>query len=296
MARRPEINGQTGRSARESRSPAAGILSQLGWNEIRWGRFVLWSLLGVVAMVAVLFAWHQIEEFLIKDNRFRVAEADDFAGKSPNLIVEGVHYASSSQIRHVFADDFGRSLFLVPVQARRNQLLQIDWVEAATVSKIWPNTLKVSVRERTPVAFVHLPPNRKDGISQFALIDKDGYILRPRVAAKFTLPVITGIRESEPLDTRKARVRRVLGMLKEIGPLADGISEVNVADPNNLIVSQHVDDRVVNLMLGDDDYAGRIKNFLANYREIEAKRPDVTMLDLRVDGVITAVGGDRDGK
>jgi cell division protein FtsQ len=296
MARRPDINVQTGRSARESSSPAAGILSQLGWNEIRWGRFVLWSLLGVVAMVAVLFTWHQIEEFLIKDNRFRVAEADDFAGKSPNLIVEGVHYASSSQIRHVFADDFGRSLFLVPIQARRDQLLQIDWVEAATVSKIWPNTLKLWVRERTPVAFVHLPPNRKDGISQFALIDKDGYILRPRVAAKFTLPVITGIREIEPLDTRRARVRRVLGMLKEIGPLADGISEVNVADPNNLIVSQRIEDRVVNLMLGDDDYAGRIKNFLANYKEIEAKRPDVTMLDLRVDGVITAVGGDRNGK
>jgi cell division protein FtsQ len=268
----------------------------LGWNDIRWGRFLLWSLLGVFAMIAVLFAWHQTEEFLIKDSRFRVAEADDLDGKSPNLVVEGVHYASPSQIRHVFADDFGRSLFLVPIQTRREQLLQIDWVEAATVSKIWPDTLKVWVRERTPVAFIHLPPNRRDGISQFALIDKDGYILRPRVAAKFTLPVITGIRESDPIESRRARVRRVLAMLREIGPLADGISEVNAADLNNLIVAQHIEDRVVNLMLGDEDYAIRIRNFLANYKEIEAKRPDVTTLDLRVDGVITAVGGDRDGK
>ena len=64
-------------------------------------------------------------------------------------------------------------------------------------SKIWPNTMKVRIHERVPVAFVHLRPNPKDGMSQFALIDKDGYILRPRVAAKFTLPVITGVRESE---------------------------------------------------------------------------------------------------
>ena len=296
MARRPEINGQTGRSARESNGGATAVLAQFGWQEIRWGRFILWLLAGVCLMVAVLLTWHQIEEFLIKDDRFRVAEADDFAGKSPNLIVEGVHYASSSQVRHVFADDFGRSLFLVPIQARREQLLQIDWVEAATVSKIWPNTLKVSIQERAPVAFVQLPPNRKDGASQFALIDKDGYILRPKVAAKFTLPVVTGVRESEPVETRRGRVRRALAMLREIGPLADGISEVNVADPNNLVVAEHVDNRVVYLMLGDEDFAARIKNFLANYGEIKAKRPNATTLDLRVEGVITAVGGEGDGK
>lgn len=296
MPKRPDITEQTGRSAREPEGGSvASVLSQFGWQEMHWGRFLLWLALGIGLLFAVIFAWHQIEEFLIKDDRFRIAEADDFTAKSPNLIVEGVHYASTSQIRHVFADDFGRSLFLVPIQARRQELLQIDWVEAATVSKIWPNTLKVWVHERTPVAFVQLRSSRKDGPSQFALIDKDGYILRPRVAAKFTLPVMTGLQESDPLEMRRMRVRRALGMLKEIGSLADNISEVNVSDPNDMIVAQHIDNRVVYLMLGDEEYGGRIKNFLGNYRQIKAKRPDATTLDLRVDGVITAVGGD-DGK
>ena len=54
--------------------------------------------------------------------------------------------------------------------------------------------------------------------------------------------------------------------------------------------------RVVNLMLGDENYAERLQNFLGNYNEIERKRPDAKALDLRVDGVITAVGDDPGGK
>ena len=36
--------------------------------------------------------------------------------------------------------------------------------------------------------------------------------------------------------------------------------------------------------------------FLNNYSEIKEKRPDAKTLDLRVDGVITAVGGDGGGE
>jgi cell division protein FtsQ len=266
------------------------------WAEIRWGRFIGWLILGLFLMVGTLFAWRRTEEFLIKDDRFRIMEAEEFAGQSPNLIIEGIHYASAPQIRHVFAQDFGRSLYLVPLQERREQLLEIDWVEQASVSKIWPNTLRVWIHERVPVAFVRLRPNPKDGMSQLALIDKDGYLLRPKVAAKFTLPVITGVRENEGLENRRARVRRVLGMLKEAGSLGAQISEISVADPNNLVVAEHVDRRVVNLMLGDENYAERLQNFLANYNEIKQKRPDARTLDLRVDGVITAVGDDPGGK
>ena len=265
-------------------------------ERIHWIRFTLWLIAGVLLMVSTLFAWHSTEEFLIKDNRFRVAESEDFRGRSPNLIVEGVHYASTSQIRHVFSQDFGRSLYLVPIEERRLQLLAIDWVEEAAVSKVWPNTLRVQIRERAPVAFVRLAPKAKDGMSRLALIDKDGHILRPRVAARFTLPVISGVREAEPIENRRARVRRVLGMLHEIGPLAGQISEINVSDPNNLIVAEHVDRAVLNLMLGDDNYSERLQSFLSNYPEIKEKRPDAKTLDLRVDGVITAVGGDGGGE
>ena len=276
--------------ARKQESPRESFFA-----DIRWVRFAVWLVAGMLLMVSTVLAWHGTEEFLIKDSRFRLTEADDFAGPSPNLIVEGIHYASTSQIRHVFAEDFGRSLYLVPIEKRRAQLLAIDWVEGATVSKIWPNAIKVRIQERKPVAFVRLRPNRRDGTSHLALIDKDGYVLRPRVAARFTLPVIAGVRESESLENRRARVRRVLAMLRDIGPLAEQISEVDVADPNNLIVAAHVENTVVNLMLGEENYAERLQNFLTNYSEIKSRRPDAKTLDLRVDGVITTVGEQQGG-
>jgi cell division protein FtsQ len=275
---------------------AAAPPQQWNFGQIRWGRFVFWLVVGTVLMICTLAAWRRLEEFLIKDDRFRIPEAEEFAGQSPNLIIEGVHYASPSQIRHVFAEDFGLSLYLCPIQKRRQQLLAIDWVEEASVSKIWPNTLKIRVRERSPVAFVHLPPSRKDGLSQFALIDRDGYVLRPRVASKFTLPVITGIRESEPIEMRRSQVRRVLGLLKDIGSQAGAVSEVDASDPDDLVVAERVDNGVVNLMIGDDNYSKRLSNFVNSYGAIRAKRPNAKTFDLRVDGVITAAGGEEVGQ
>jgi cell division protein FtsQ len=250
----------------------------------------MWVALGMTVLVGSLFAFRRTEEFLIRDDRFRLAETQEFAGQSPSLIVEGIHYASPSQIRHVFAPDLGRSLYLVPISTRRKELLAIDWVEQATVSRVWPNTLRARIEERRPVAFIELPPRRRDGLAEFALIDKDGFILRPKAAARFTLPVINGLRESEPREDRRARVRRVISMLEALGRLASHISEVDASDPNNLVVAEHMDNRVLNLMVGDQNYTSRMTNFLNNYNEIKTKRPDATNFDLRVDSMITVAG------
>ena len=262
------------------------------WS-IPWGRLTAWSLLGGVVLVGSLFAWRRTEEFLIQDDRFRIAEADYFTGQSPSLQVEGVHYASPSQVRNVFASDVGRSLYLLPIKERREQLLAIDWIEEASVSKIWPHTVMVRVRERQPVSFVQLAPAGKGSLSQFALIDKDGVILRPRVPAKFTLPLITGVRATENPYDRRARVRRVMDLLKDLGSLSATVSDVDASDPSNLVVTEKVDGRVLSLMLGDENYRSRVVTFTGAYPQIRSTRPDATIFDLRVDGDIGVRGADK---
>ena len=69
-------------------------------------------------------------------------------------------YASRSKVQRVFADDFDRSIFAVPLDERRRRLLAIDWVEDASVSRVWPDRLVVRIRERKPVAFVFFRSRR----------------------------------------------------------------------------------------------------------------------------------------
>ena len=88
----------------------------------------------------------------------------------------------------------------------------------------------------------------------------------------------------------------MLGMLKDVGNLRENISEINVEDPNNLIVAEHVESGVANLLMGEENFSERLQNFLTNYPEIHAKRPDVTTFDLRVDGVISTVHEDKTAK
>ncbi len=91
-------------------------------------------------------------------------------------------------------------------------------------------------------------------------------------------------------------MRRVLGLLHDLGPLAGEVSEVDASDLNDLMAAERVEDGVVNLMLGDENYSKRLRNFVDSYPAIRAKRPNVTTFDLRVDGVITTVGGDQIGQ
>ena len=57
-------------------------------------------------------------------------------------------------IEAVFAEDFGRSVYLIPLSERRASLRTVDWVKDASVARFWPNRVVVGVTERKPVAFV----------------------------------------------------------------------------------------------------------------------------------------------
>jgi cell division protein FtsQ len=122
-------------------------------------------------------------------------------------------YASRAKIQRVFATDFGRSVFSIPVAERRRRLLAIDWVEDASVSRVWPDRLVVRIRERTPVAFVSF----RSGV---LLIDWYGVLLDPPPQARFTFPVLSGVREDSTESQRREQVDALFRLQHELGPLA----------------------------------------------------------------------------
>jgi hypothetical protein len=87
-------------------------------------------------------------------------------------------------------------------------------------------------------------------------------------------------------------VSAFLELQQAMGELAKDISEVNVSDPANLRIVAHVETRALELIVGDDHFARRYRNFLNHYPEIKRRSPEVAAFDLRLDDRITATTRD----
>jgi cell division protein FtsQ len=244
-------------------------------SPIRWRLWI--GLIGAgVVCVSTAVAAHRVHHFVTTDAQFALSRE-----RRDSLVFEGLQYASRAKVLRVFAGDFERSVFAVPLDERRRRLLAIDWVEEASVSRIWPDRLMVRIRERRPVAFV----STRSGV---LLIDRYGALLELPPQSGFSFPALRGIGEDEPEAQRALRVRSMSRLLEEMGPLAKDVSEVNAADPDNLRVIVQPDGKAVELLMGDINFAHRYRNFIGHYAEIQKRSPDVKMFDLRLDDRILA--------
>jgi cell division protein FtsQ len=230
----------------------------------------------IAAGVCSAMAGLKVREFTLTNPQFLLAR-----GRQGSLTVEGLQHTSRAKVQRAFAADFDHSIFAIPLAERRRRLLAIDWVEEASVSRIWPDRLVVRLRERTPVAFV----STRSGVM---LIDAWGVLLDQPYQAKFTFPVLNGISEDETEARRRERVRSFQELQQDLGYLAKDLSEVNVSDPNNLRIVARVEGRTVELILGDANFARRYQNFVTHYSEIRKRSPEIVAFDLRLDDRITA--------
>ncbi len=247
------------------------------------------SLLGCA--VLAIYCVHRADEFLSAHPRFRFAGPPASGEPSPSLRVEGVVHASPDRVLRVFSADFGRSVQVLPIAERRRNLLAIDWVKDAIISRQWPDRLVVRIQERTPVAFVQLPAG--GGSHRTALIDEDGVILDPPRRARFSLPVLTGIRADQPESSRRERVRLAMRLVREIGSAAEEISEIDVSDTENLKLTRQIEGNAVVLWMGNRNFLSRLRSLLTHWPEIRRRLPQATTFDLRLDNRITAVEGPR---
>ncbi len=248
------------------------------------------TIAAAVVLIASLYGFHRLEQFLIRDPRFTLvqpgirspSDAEPDGAASESLAVTGAAHVAPRAIEAVFSDDYGRSAYLIPLNDRRASLRTVDWVKDASVARFWPNLVVVGVTERKPVAFI------AQGSGRAALIDQEGVILPP-VQERFTLPVLVGVRASDPLPQRRERVQRLQRLMKELGDASREAAEVDVSDPDDVKVSEPFDGRMVTLLLGDRDFALRHQNFVNYFAEIRKKMPDATVLDLRIEDRITVV-------
>jgi len=245
-------------------------------------RVVAWT--GIIAGLA--WGGREVNSFLQRDARFQFACGD----KEPacaNLEIRGAVYANRARIQNVFAPDFGASVFSIPLAERRRRLLAVDWVNAASISRIWPRGIVVTVTERTPVAFAKLPI-AGTARYRFSLIDGDGVLLAIPPRVRFRLPVLSGLMEEQTEGDRRVRVKAMQHLLDDLGPQAKDISEINAASTLDMRVITEIDGHAVELWIGDQHYRSRYRRFVGSYEEIRRHSDQATVFDLRLDDRILA--------
>jgi cell division protein FtsQ len=249
-----------------------------------WRGVAFWLAIGI----STAWAGRKVSGFVHDDPRFIVAGTFAETEDTPDFLVQGLHFTSREKVVRVFADDFGKSVFSIPIDERRRRLLAVDWIDDATVARILPNRLVVRVRERVPIAFVRVARDpRHLRLARLALIDADGVILDPPRKGSFSFPIVSGVYESQTEAERRDRVLRMQRLMHDLGTISKDVSEVDVSSPDLKMTAQ-VSGRALELWIGDRNFSKRMHNFLNYYAEISKRSASSTTFDLRLDDRITA--------
>jgi cell division protein FtsQ len=249
------------------------------WPAGKAGRIFL-AACAVLVICAFTTAGLTLKHYLERDARFRIAG-------SGNIQAAGLTELTRAQLLPVFGEDIGRNIFYVPLSTRRKQLEQIPWIERATVMRLLPDQIRVSVVERKPVAFT------RHG-QQIGLVDADGVLLSmaPGImsARHYSFPVVTGIDPGDPAGSRKARMEMYQRMMSELD--ADGkhnseqISEIDLTDPEDARVLMPEQGTDILAHLGEDHFLERYQRFQAHIAEWRQQYPYLASVDLRYDNQV----------
>lgn len=247
-----------------------------------------------LALLAAIFgtAWVslQTQEMLSKDERFRFAGIDE-----PQAIeIAGFEKASHRALLKAFEPDAGKGLIDVDVDARRTKLRTVEWVRDATVRRVWPNRIRVDIVERQPVAFLPVAAGVTGRFNnpvtyQPMLIDEEGAVLSLKGGLPANLPLLIGVRREEDIERRRAGVKTMLRLLEELQEYRSKIIEVDVTNRDSLRATFQMPDRVVVLILGGERFLERVRRFLNHYEGIRDRLSARALLDVSLDGRITAI-------
>jgi cell division protein FtsQ len=242
----------------------------------RWGRIGFAA--GAIALLGGL-AWLGIavHSFAAHDPRFRI-------DSSENIQVLGNSEVTQAELLSVFGGDMGRNVFFVPLSERRSALERLPWVETATVMRLLPDQLRVSVTERAPVAFVRTG-------NEIGLVDRDGVLLAMAPATMatkhYSFPVVTGMEAGDPASTRAARMKIYQRFITELDSsgekLSSQLSEVDLSDPEDVRALVPSEGAELLLHLGDQDFLTRWHNYQQHLAEWKAQYPRLASIDLRYE-------------
>ncbi|MCX7117977.1 MAG: cell division protein FtsQ/DivIB [Legionellales bacterium] len=219
------------------------------------GRLRYTGLLTLLFVCALALAARVVYLFLADAERFPITTVK---------IAANYQHISRKELESVLAGYLNTSFFSLPIRRLHADLLGLAWSEQVYIERIWPNTLKITLVEKTPVA-----------IWNQSLMDSDGELFNvSKDQAELNLPRLNG-----PVDqqTEVLQIYQKLSKLLSIYGLQAASLQLRDNQAWDLVLTNGVQ-----LRLGKKDLEKRLLRFCKAYPHVFAeKSAQLASVDLR---------------
>jgi cell division protein FtsQ len=216
--------------------------------------------IGAIVVVVTVVLWQGYTRVMASE-RLKVSKVD----------VRGGHFLSEGEVRELLGPAVGENILSLDIEGLKQRLRSSPWVGDAHVERSLPDTLRIEIEERRPVALAE--------IDRLYLMDGEGSLIEmygPRTAG-FDLPIVRGLGGLGP-EERGERARRVAQLLTELGDLAAELSEVRALPSSDLDAVLRGGDVV---RLGSPPYRHKFATFLGLRTSLRERCREAEFFDLR---------------
>jgi cell division protein FtsQ len=199
-----------------------------------------------------------------------------------HMVVRGHQRLSAGEVLSLVEGLRGQNILAVKLDHWQRKLLSSPWVEAATIRRVLPSTLEITIHERQPMGIGRL------GTTMY-LIDAKGVIVDEYgpTYADIDLPIIDGLAASPQdggsiIDVARAEfAARAIGALSARPEVLKKVSQIDVADLHDAVVILDGDSAL--LRLGDTDFVARLQQYIDLAPALRERLPGIDYVDLRFD-------------
>jgi cell division protein FtsQ len=260
-----KVAGQTGSFTAYSNTrdlPRGAVSTKKSRQEIAppgKGKVGILSLV-LLACLAVLFNQHKQEVFAY------ISKPVDKV-----LIENALVKFDEGRLRNLLAEHMNVGFFVLDVTEIKRALESDAWVDRATVSLIWPDTLSVAITEEVAIA-------RWGGNN---LLNQYGKAFTPRsVSAEIGLPLLNGPENSQD---------RVMEQYQVLSQMLSGaglrISELALSERGSWDLRL---DNNIQVTIGRSDVVNRVQRLITLYeRHLIAQVNEIEALDLRYNNGVS---------
>ena len=197
-----------------------------------------------------------------------------------HIAIKGAEKLSRGEIEVLIDGLRGDHILTANLDAYRARLQQSPWVGTASLRRVLPSTIEITVTERRPMGLA-----RVDG--RLFLVDGSGVVIEEHGAqhAQYDLPIVDGL-QGDPRATgflidpaRAMLAARVIEATAADPRIGSRVSQIDVTDAHDAVVLLDGDSAL--LHIGESQFVERLRSYLTLAPTLRERLDEIDYVDLR---------------